>query len=148
MPDRREDIMVRLLAIANETKEFKLVARNKANIPEDQRPAFICLDADETADDRDQGRGRPSATINLVGMTPEIFILLGDRPENVGTEINALRAVIIKAILEDATLEAIMGRNGGVRYEGCATGLATGRTMEGEMGLSFTFTYIFKPSEL
>jgi hypothetical protein len=148
MADRREDILVRILAIAEATGDYTLVARNKANIPEEQRPACIILDADETADDSDQGRGRPSATVNLIGMSPEIYILLGDLPENVGSEINALRIKLVKAILTDTTLDSIMGRNGGVRYEGCATGLASGRTIEGEMGLSFTFTYVLKPSEL
>ena len=38
--------------------------------------------------------------------------------------------------------------DGDIRYEGCATALARGRSMEGEMGVSFSFTYVLRPEEL
>ena len=81
-------------------------------------------------------------------MTPEIYLMLGAKPEDVGTVINGFRAVFIKAVLMDPGLASIVGSNGDIRYEGCATGLARGRTMEAEMGLSFTFSYILRPDEL
>ena len=81
-------------------------------------------------------------------MTPEIYLLLGAKPENVGTEINALRATFIKSVLTDAGLLLIVGTNGDIRYEGCATSLARGRNMEGEMGISFSFAYTLRPEDL
>jgi hypothetical protein len=51
-------------------------------------------------------------------------------------------------VLTDTTLADLVGTNGDVRYEGCATALARSRMMEGEMGLSFTFTYVLRPDEL
>ena len=44
--------------------------------------------------------------------------------------------------------QSLVGTNGDIRYEGCATALARGRMMEGEMGLSFTFTYVLRPDAL
>ena len=32
--------------------------------------------------------------------------------------------------------------------KGCATALARGRSMEGEMGVSFSFTYVLRPEQL
>jgi hypothetical protein len=45
-------------------------------------------------------------------------------------------------------LAGLVGSSGEVRYEGCATALARGRSMEGEMGVSFSFTYVLRPEEL
>jgi hypothetical protein len=74
--------------------------------------------------------------------------MLGAKPEELGTAINALRAQLVKAILTDTGLLAILGSNGEARYEGCATALARGRSMEGEMGVSFSFAYVLRPEEL
>ena len=57
------------------------------------------------------------------GMTPEIYLMLGAKPEDVGTAINGFRAAFIKAVLVDSELATIVGSNGDIRYEGCATGL-------------------------
>ena len=143
--DKREAILARLLVIAEGMSEFKTRTRNTMAPSDTQRPAIQILDADETADDGIDGRGRPSNTPNLVGMNPEIYILDGSKPETVGPEINAIRAAFIKAVFADTILADLLGTNGGIRYEGCATGLARGRTMEGEMGVSLTFTYVFNP---
>ena len=80
--------------------------------------------------------------------TPEIYILLGAKPEELGSVINALRARFVKSVLDDSQLGSIVGTNGDIRYEGCATALARGRSMEGEMGVSFSFTYVLRPEEL
>ncbi len=81
-------------------------------------------------------------------MTPETFILVSKRAEDIGAELNALRCQLIRRVLTDATLRALVGANGSVRYAGCGTALAMGRSMEGEMAVSFAFRYVLKPSEL
>ena len=122
----------------NEAGEFK-----RGSIGE----AIVILDADEAADDADP-TSRPSRAPRRIAMTPEIYILLGARPEELGTAINTLRARLVKTILADAQLAGIVGSNGDIRYEGCATALARGRSMEGEMGVSFSFAYVLRPEEL
>jgi hypothetical protein len=147
MTDRREMVLARLLEIARGIGGIVAAFRNKDEISEKQRPAIVILDADEAADDADPV-SRPSRAPRRIAMTPEIYILLGARPEGLGTAINTLRARFVKATLSDAQLASIVGSNGEVRYEGCATALARGRSMEGEMGVSFSFTYVLRPEEL
>ena len=147
MTDRREMILTRLLEIAVGVDGIVAAFRNKDEISERQRPAIVILDADEAADDADPN-SRPSRAPRRVAMTPEIYILLGAKPEDLGTAINTLRARFVKAVLGDAQLRLIVGSNGDLRYEGCATALARGRSMEGEMGVSFSFTYVLRPEEL
>jgi hypothetical protein len=81
-------------------------------------------------------------------MTPEFYILLGGKPETVGTDINRLRTRLIKVVLTDAILASLTGSNGAVWYQGCATGLARGRSRESEMGVTFTFVYLLNPEDL
>ena len=147
MTDRREMILTRLLEIAVGVEGIVAAFRNRDEISEKQRPAIVILDADEAADDADPS-SRPSRAPRRVAMTPEIYILLGAKPEDLGTAINSLRARFVKAVLGDAQLSLIVGSNGDIRYEGCATALARGRSMEGEMGVSFSFTYALRPEEL
>lgn len=149
MADKREEILARLVVIVGAIDGVVTAARNQPDIDDEQRPAIVILDADEAADDADPaGVMRGSAARRRIGMSPEIYILLGANPEDVGTTINAMRAKVIKAILMDATLNTIIGANGAIRYEGCATGLSRGRGLEAEMGVSFTFSYILNPADL
>ena len=94
MTDRRELILMRLLEIARGIEGVTSAFRNRDEISEKQRPAIVILDADEAADDADPV-SRSSRAPRRVAMTPEIYILLGAKPEHVGTEINALRAKFI-----------------------------------------------------
>ena len=146
--DRREDILVRLLAVCRTVDGVVKVARNEQVADDWDFPAVIVLDADEEADAAAFGRNRPAQAPNLVTMTPELYVILGEVPEAVGTELNRLRIRILKAVLTDAELLTIVGTNGEIRYESCATGLARGRQIIGEMGLVFGFTYPLKPTEL
>jgi len=145
--DHRELILSRLVAVLAAVPGVVLAARNRDGLSDRQRPAIVLLDADETARDGEP-RGRSGPSPQIVDMTPELYILLGSTPAAVGSELNALRALVIEAVTTDATLLSLTGRNGRIRYDGCATGLARGRTMEGEMGVSFTFSYPFDPNKL
>jgi hypothetical protein len=147
MTDRREMVLARLLEIARGIEGIAAAFRNKDEISEKQRPAIVILDADEAAEDTDP-TSRPSRSPRRIAMTPELYILLGAKPEELGTAINTLRARFVKAVLNDVQLASIVGSNGDVRYEGCATALARGRSMEGEMGVSFSFAYVLRPEEL
>ena len=81
-------------------------------------------------------------------MTPEVLILLGASPESVGPSLNELRAKLVKAVLTDAQLIALAGSNGRIRYAGCSTHLGHGRSMEGSMGVQFSFAYVLRPEQL
>lgn len=145
--DRRELVLARLLVVSEGVEGVVTAQRNKRLLVDAKRPAIVFFDADEDAMEEDGGGAKPGNAPNLVTMTPEIFLMLGTVPENVGSEINAFRLLFLKAVLFDADLKTIMGSNGRIKYNGCATGLSQGRNMEAEMGVMISFTYPFMPSE-
>lgn len=147
MADKREAILARLQVIAKAVRGVVSAVRNMHGLSDTQRPAIVVLDGDEAADDGDP-RNRPTNAYRIVDMTPEIYILLGAAPEDVGADINLLRARLVKAILTDTTLRELTFQDEGIRYEGCVTALASGRTMEGEMAVNFTFTYVLRATDL
>ncbi len=147
MTDKREALLVRLLAICRTVVEVKTVDRNKQIGSDWLLPAISLFDGDEEALE-DFDPGHPPCTPTLVTMAPEIFVRLGDTPDGVGTELNLMRARILVAVLTDAELKTIVGSNGQIRYEACAPSLARGREILGEMAMVFRLVYVLKPAEL
>jgi hypothetical protein len=126
---------------------------NRNDLPKEKVPGIILLDADEVKDSmlpELTGRNlRPGPS--RMKMTPEVYIVLEVRkPQNeqVGEDLNTARAAILNKVLHDPNLQRIVGDNGSITYDGCVTDLARNRVMEGQMGLSITFTYPFIPDEL
>lgn len=129
------------------------IVHNRDELPAEKVPGIILLDGDEARDPRFPdmaGRdSRPGPT--MMKMTPEVYVVLDVRkPANtmVGEDLNQARIQIADLILHDAGLQKITGSNGSITYDGVVTDLARNRTMEGQMGLSFTFSYPFIPDEL
>ena len=147
MTDVRESILSRLVVTGATVAGVQTCLRNASSISDTQCPALVVYDADEQADDSDPA-SRPVNAPRRVSLRPEILIKVAGVPEAVGPEMNAIRAALIKAVIADATLVAMTADGRGIRYEGCATRLALGRSMEGEMGVSFTFNYYLKPDDL
>lgn len=150
--DKREAILARLKEIFAAIPGIKKAVRNSLDVPEKDRPAIVLLDADEGVDDEaPDGRGRPTGRPALlpiiVTMTPEIFVVTGAKAAQLGTDLNALRILIIKDVLGDETLLSLV-KDGDIKFLGFATGLAAGRSMEGEAGISFSFRYVINPSKL
>jgi len=152
MTDRREQVLSALFTVLQSVSGVKVAVRNRGELPPAIRPAVVLLDGDETARDGvPQERGRLTAAPNLVDMSPEIYVVMDQREpknEHIGEDMNAMRMAILKAITTAAPLIAILGSNGDIKYGGCATDMASGRSMEGQLSLRFTFTYVLKPSEL
>lgn len=147
MPDVREEILARLVAIGTQVPGIVSAGRNRVALSETARPAIIVLDADEAAEEDDRA-SRPGQAPQLVVMTPELFVLAGKPAAEIGAELNAFRRRIVRRVLTDGPLLGLAGPNGFVRYAGCATALAVGRSMEGEMSLSFAIRYVLRPMEL
>lgn len=145
--DRRERILARLVDIAREIEGVRNAYRNKTDVSAVQRPAIVIFDADEAAAEGEPG-GRPSASPNMIELTPEIWLLVGRDSETVGSDLNEFRMAVIKAVLFDSKLGISTGTNGVIRYRGCVTDLGKGRTTEAAMMLSFTFNYPLMVSEL
>jgi hypothetical protein len=147
MADPREDILVRLAEIISAISGVETAGRNLDEIGDAKLPAIILYDGDDEAFDNPRAVG---AAGNVVHMLPAIVLSLGDVPENVGTTSNLWRAKILKAILLDATIGTICRGvpNGGIRYLGCTTSLAPGRSSQVQMIFNFTIAYPFKPTSL
>lgn len=145
--DRREAILARLTVVLAGIEGVTSFGRNRDDVSERQRPALRLLDADEAADEAAFERKRPAHAPNIVALTPEIYAVVAGEADEVGPAMSALRASVIKAVLTDHELLGLCV-DGDIRYEGCATGFARGRTMNGEMLLQFTFNYLLDPARL
>jgi len=151
-PDKREAILERVSAICLTVPGFSSSVRNRGLRSNEQRPACVLLDGDESSklvhDTRNKGRAG-AMTPQIMIMRPELFVLLPEkRPTNVdvGQDLNEKRIALIAAIAEDASLAALLGSNGGVVYNGCVTDLKSGSAATGQMRLDFAYTYTFIPT--
>lgn len=156
MADTRELILARVAALTVEVAGFVSVVRNRALLKTEKRPACILLDGDEFPVLTHGGRqnrahsGRMMMlTPSVMQMRPELYVLLPeDRPTNVdiGPLLNQKRVDLCKAIAEDDALRMLIGSNGDIIYNGCATDLKSGSALTGQMRLDFFYNYVFFPS--
>jgi hypothetical protein len=146
--DRREQIIARIVLIAGGLPGVKTVERNKTQISERQRPAIVVLDGNEEGAVGEFALGRPAITPKIISMMPEVWLMVGGPKETVGSALNELRAAVVRAILEDFSLQDFVGETGGYQYQGCVTDLTLGEQSEGLMGLHFAFHYPLRSSEL
>lgn len=148
MSDVREAIFVRLKAICRAINGVSGAYRNGVNLSETRLPCMVVHDGDESGNDSDPMRQSIAPRRMTIDQT--ITIAIAAEPENTGTQLNAFRAKLLTAILEDEQLKALTGNDprGGVRYEGCTTELTQGQTIIALMNVSFTVPYIFRVSDL
>lgn len=151
--DRREEILVQLEAILNTVvlnPPILKVKRNVDGLEGMDRPGIILLDADEIGTQREtshRGLGLPP---QIVVMSPQIFYLAGNLPENttIGTHLNSAKMAIMDAIVHNQVLRDICGQNGYIRYGGAQTDMKTGSSIEGQIMLQPVLAYPFVSSEL
>ena len=118
MSDVREDILTRLLVLVAGIPNIRWAQRNNLDYPDDQLPAAMIFDGDEESDGaKDIGSARPGNRPYVVQMTPEIIIV--EQSGLVEANLTTLRREVIKRVLNDAALIAIVGSNGAIRYIGC-----------------------------
>jgi hypothetical protein len=81
-------------------------------------------------------------------MTPSIIALASAAAENIGTAINELRALVVHAVLTDATLLGYSVNGLEVTYEGAEQIVENGLRVEGAMALTFAVTYTLRMTDL
>ncbi len=145
--DVREAILARLLVLFEGIVGEGHAFRNRLRIPDELCPAIAVLDGDETPDDSGYGKGRPANGPLVMYMRPEIYGFVQGADSEVGSTLNALRSSMLAAVLNDSVLLGLC-MNGDIRYEGYSSGLANGRSLEGEMGLALCFVYVLRPKTL
>jgi hypothetical protein len=144
MTDVREAILGRLVEVLGTIPALRSVHRNNVDITAEQLPAGIVFDADEetVSDPSSQKANRPL----VVAMTPEIVI--ADATDEVGSGISALRVELLRAVLFDPELIALVGGNGRISYVACQTDVGWMRSLHGALRAQFTFKYALKPDDL
>jgi len=148
MADVREDILARLLEVAAAVPNVRWAQRNNIDIPENQLPAVMVFDADEETIDT---QNRTSDSPIIVRMTPEIVFM--EQANEVGSDLTTLRRELIKRVLYDAELNALIAKssprgNGTIRYLGCDTDFGWGRSQSGFLRVLFMFKYTLRPEDL
>jgi hypothetical protein len=140
MTDRREAILQRLVTVCA-ISGIKTVARNRLNFNDNECPAIGILEGDEEANENDP-EARPANAPRNVTMAPEIVVMLGDTPQDVGASINGFKIALHQVLTTDAALLALVVNGRRVRYLGMGSGLGYGREMEATMALRYGFTYL------
>lgn len=130
----------RALAACEGVEEFK---RNEM-VTSDPLPAVLMLDGAEVAHDADSDNNRPTHGFKRVRLEPEVYAVVMAPPEEVGSRLNQLRFMLLRAVLNDALLRSLV-HNDEIVFEALQSGLSLGRSMAGEMGLRFTLTYVLRP---
>lgn len=149
MTTRREALLVHLFEVLKTVPDVRSTWRNKAALPNDERPAVYLLDGDETNANPDlgtnRGRGPSPAHPYLLHLLPQIHIALDDRTvENnttVGPDLNKLLEEIQYRITHDDELRELVTANGDIVYLGLQSDLGVGRTMLGQYQINWRLQY-------
>lgn len=145
MVDVREDILARLLEVVATVPNLRTVHRNNIDLTDDQMPAALVLDGDETVVAGNDS-SRPSNRPLIVEMTPEIQIV--EQSNAIGSDLTAFRRDLIRLVLFDTTLNEKTGSNGAISYDGCETTFGWQQKQYGALQIRFTFKYPLKPNDL
>lgn len=144
--DKREAILQRLLVVAAGIDAGFEAKRNETRLSEKQK-YVVLLDGEENAVASDPTRLTASSP-RRVEMTPEVQFRVGAEADDIGTVLNRLRIRLIAAVLTDATLLGLTVNSHSIRYEGSNMVAERGRSMEGGIGVAFTFTYALYPGRV
>ena len=147
MADPRELILARLVVIAATVPGIRNTFRNQITLNDEEMPAISVLDGDEKADETDPADRGPKGPRRMI-MLPQMLIYLPKKASLVGTSLNGFRALLIDAVADDSVLTAMTTKERGARHMTTQTALAWGRSMLGEMGVSFAIPYVAFPGQL
>lgn len=147
MADPREQILVRLLAVAAAV-DTSFEARRNETLLSNKQKYVVLLDGEENAVASDPTARRSALSPRRVEMTPEVQFRAQESAPEVGTVLNLVRAKLIDAVLADAQLLALTQDGQSIRYEGSRMVVERGNSMDGGIGVAFTFTYVMRPGQL
>lgn len=146
MTAQRELIYSRMEAILVASGCFDTVVRNDLIEDEDKGRIAMLYDGDEEPvqnTGEGKGRGDPAWT-RPTRLTPEVYILTNATlaTMDIGPWLSWAIAKVKFLFTHDAELLALLYNRDPVLYDGAATGLATGRSLAGEVSLRFSLTYV------
>lgn len=158
--DKREQILVRveaiLTALAADTGIY--VWRDMAELDEEETspgsgifkemPAYVLLDGVETSQTKSSDKRGPQIML----LQAQIFYVPVPTANRlnvgVGPDLSAKRVAMIKAIMQDGSLQNLVGDNGFIEYRGMETDMQTGAEVKGQFRMDFAFAYVLNFSKL
>lgn len=144
--DKREAVMLRLVAIANAIGDVESAERNAALTDDsDVRRISVLEGAEEVIE---EAGSRHAADKGIVVMIPQLLIACGARTREVGSDLNVIRARLIKAVMTDTELLALTVNKRSIRYAGMDSDLAFAMLMEGRMAIRFRIAVMLDPKAL
>jgi hypothetical protein len=167
--DKREQLLVYLSGqlatlpnIGTAADGTPAVYRDRGEVLEPNKPAVVLLDGVERTESVVRGTNVVVMPPAVVGLIPQIFVLLRMRDDGanthldgqlapIGPELSAWRANIIALLAQDNTLAAMLGTNGRIEYRGSETDMQTGSTIGVEgavLQMNFALFYVLDPSQL
>lgn len=164
--DKREDILVHMLAILTRLKStapddggFASVTRDRDQLPQanadtgdaSMLPGCVLLDGKETITTNIKGQQFTGMVPAYFTLEPQVWIMTKPRDgvsnltldgvdAPIGPELSAWRAKVLKAVLKDQNLILMIG-GGQIEYRGCETDMMIGATIVGQIMLQFAITY-------
>jgi len=145
--DPREAILNRVVVVCGSVTGIQAAARNRLDVAALRRPAAIVHDGAEQLLDAPQGERR--SRLQRMELAPGVTVVIrGDDGAEAGALMTLYRSRIVFAILNDAELIALVGTNGGIRYEGATVALPDAEAREYRITIDLVFTYPFYLSDL
>lgn len=147
--DKREQILARLEAILVGLADTGInVYRDRAELEDNELPAYVLLDGNEDADVVPKDRRGPQ----IMRMTPQIFYVPVP-PENrmnegIGPQMAEHRMILIRGIMRDSTLAGLLGSNGYIEYRGMETDMQTGAEVKGQFRMDWAIGYVLNFNKL
>ncbi|MBR1150081.1 hypothetical protein [Bradyrhizobium sp. JYMT SZCCT0428] len=146
MSDKREAVMVRLLAIAKDIEDVESAERNAPLADDvDARRISLLEGAEEV---NEEFGSRHAADKGIVVMIPQLLIACSARTRDVGADLNMIRGRLIKAVMTDTELLALTVNKRSIRYAGMDSDLAFAMLMEGRMAIRFRIAVMLDPKAL
>lgn len=144
----REPILARMRAICVELTGETKALRNDVHVDDTMLPILSLLDGDEHTNEQDDNVSRSPSKPRIVTMTPSICIILNEESALIGSKLNGWLEKVMRAVLFDTELVALIGANGGIDYRGLFNNFAAGRAELGYSAALFAIRYPFIPSRL
>ncbi|RWB85916.1 MAG: hypothetical protein EOQ52_20405 [Mesorhizobium sp.] len=144
--DPREAILARLLELARSIDDSFEARRNETGLPDTSKYVVLFDGEEHAVGDIPGRRNAAEPPPQIVEMTPEVQFRLAAKAKDVGTALNALRIRLIAAVLTDPVLLALTVKGTSMRFAGSNTATERGRSMEGGIGVAFTFAYLLRPA--
>ena len=136
-----------MVLVCGAVEGVRAVGRNTLDVAALNRPAVIVQDGVEQM--RDLANGARYSEVGRMELSPAVtvFVRAGNGVDP-GRLMSLYRSRVVTAVLTDAELIAATGRNGGIRYDGCAALPPDAETKEHRLDLNFVFAYSWKLADV